>query len=124
MYLYVSYFAAVIFGLVFAIVITAILRKPHRQATTDVKAGKLGTLIRSIFPSWLILTILLAFISVSYFDCSHTTYQQVIEDRDYLVNKTQEQISNILMWLVIALLAYCFILVLFLWAKSKQNKGN
>ncbi len=73
-----------------------------------------------IFPSWLILTVLLAFISVSYFDCSHTTYQDVIKDRTHLVNITREQIHTMLVWLAIAMFIYCLLLVLYLLAAVRN----
>jgi hypothetical protein len=82
--------------------------------------------MRRIFPSWLILAALLAFMSVSYFDCSHNTYQEVINDKSHLVSVTREQISRILSWLAVALYFYGLLLVLFLWAvvrniRQKQN---
>jgi len=119
MYLYTSYFAAIIVGLVIATVTLVILHKPHLQATSGAKAGQLGSLMRRVFPSWLILTALLAFILVSYIDCNHSNYEQVVADRDHLIDKTHEQISNMLIWLAFALFTYCFVLVFFLLAKAK-----
>ena len=124
MYLYVSYFAAIIFGLIFALVTMAILRKPHKKATTDVKAGKLGSFIRCIFPPWLILAALLGFISVSYFDCSHTDYAQIVADRNHLINKTQEQLSMMLICIAIALFTYCLLMVPFLWAAASRRRQS
>jgi len=121
-YLYVSYFAAIILGLVLAGVTWVILHGPHREATTAAKVKKLGSLMRRIFPSWLTLTVLLAFISVSYFDCSHTNYTQIVADRDHLVDKTQEQVYRMLVWLAIALFSYCSLLVLFLWARARTQR--
>ena len=120
-YLYISYVAAIILGLVLATVTLAILRRPHQEATIGAKVKKLASLMRRVFPSWLILTVLLAFISVSYIDCSHTNYVQVVADRGHLINKTQEQVSNMLTWLAIALFTYCFVLVLFLWARARAQ---
>lgn len=124
MYLYVSYFAAIILGLVLATLTLVILRGPHRQATTEAKVKKLASLIRRIFPPWLILTVLLAFISVSYIDCDHTNYTQVVADRGHLINKTQEQVSTMSIWLAIALFTYCFVLLLFLWARAYRSSNQ
>lgn len=123
-YLYVSYLAAIILGLVLATVTLVVLRGPHREAITAAKVKKLGSLMRRVFPSWLILTVLLAFISVSYIDCNHTNYAQVVADRDHLIDKTQEQVSNMSIWLAITLFTYCFVLVLFLWARAKALMHN
>lgn len=118
-YLNVSYFAAVILGLFLAVMTWFILYRPHKEATTAAKIEKLGSLVRRVFPSWLILAVLLAFISVSYFDCDHTNYEQIVADRDHLVDKTQEQVYTMLVCLAVALFSYCFVLVLFLWARAK-----
>jgi hypothetical protein len=125
-YLYVSYFAAVSLGLVLTFVILAILRGPHREATAIGTAKKVGSFMRRVFPLWLIVAVLLAFISVSYIDCSHKDYQQVVADRGHLVSKTQEQVWTMLAWLAVALFTYCLMLVLFLWAaaRTRRNKGG
>ena len=125
-YLYISYFASVILGLVLTTVTLVILRRPHQEATIGAKVRKLGSLMKRILPAWLVLTELLAFISVSYIDCDHTNYEQVVADRDHLISKTQEQVSNMSLWLAIALFTYCFVFVLFLLIKARvkrfQNK--
>ncbi len=119
-YLHISYFAAISTGAVFTLIISAILCKPLREATTSSAIKKQGSLIMRIFPSWLILAVLLAFISVSYFDCSHTTYKDVIKDRAHLVNITHEQIHTILFSLAVALFAFCLLLVVYLWATARN----
>ncbi|MGD8501604.1 MAG: hypothetical protein PVJ86_13210 [Phycisphaerales bacterium] len=121
-YLYVSYFAAIVLGLALAGGAWAILRRPHRQATTAPQVKKLGSLMRRVFPSWLILAVLLAFISVSYIDCSHRDYAQVVADWDHLVSKTQEQVHTMLIWLAVALFTYCSLLALFLWAGARTRR--
>ena len=121
-YLYVSYFAAVSLGLVLTFVILAILRGPHQEATAIATAKKVGSFMRRIFPSWLIIAVLLAFISVSYIDCAHKDYQQVVADRSYLVSKTREQVYTMLRWLAVALFAYCLMLVLFVCAVAKARR--
>lgn len=120
-YLYTSYFATIIIGLVLATVAFVMLHRAHQEATTGAKFKKLGSLMRRVFPSWLILTVLLAFISVSYIDCNHTNYAQVVADRSHLIDKTREQVSTMLIWLTIALFAYCFALALFLWARARTK---
>ncbi len=78
--------------------------------------------MRRIFPSWLILTVLLAFISVSYFDCSHKTYQEIVNDHAHLVNTTRQQVSAMLNWLAIALYFYGLLLIFFLLAIVRNIK--
>ncbi len=78
--------------------------------------------MKRIFPLWLIVAVLLAFISVSYIDCSHKDYQQVVADRGHLVSKTREQVWTMLAWLAVALFTYCLMLVLFLWAVARRRR--
>lgn len=72
--------------------------------------------LRRVFPSWLVLAVLLAFMTVSYMECR--TYEQVVADRDYLIDKTQEQLYRMSVWLAVALTIYAVVLMLFLWARA------
>ncbi len=123
-YLYVSYFAAVTIGLCLAIVTAVILARPHYRATAATAAKKLGTVMMRVFPAWLVLAVLLGFVSVSYFDCGHSNYAEIVNDRPHLIHKTQEQASAMALYLAIALMAYCFVLLLFLWARVRQSYKN
>jgi hypothetical protein len=77
--------------------------------------------MRCVFPPWLILTVLLAFMSVSYIDCGHPSYSQVVEDRGHLAGRTQEHVYKMLIFLAVALFAYCCVYVLVLWAGVKTQ---
>ncbi len=121
-YLYISYFAAAAGGVVLAILTAIILARPNRQATEGQILPKLGKFLRRVFPSWLILTVLLGFISVSYIDCAHENYAKVVADRDHLVDKTQEQVFLMSICLAVALMAYALVLMLFLWARARAQR--
>jgi hypothetical protein len=60
--------------------------------------------------------VLLAFMTVSYMECR--TYEEVVADRDYLIDKTQEQLYRMSVWLAVALTTYAAVLMLFLWART------
>jgi hypothetical protein len=120
-YLYVSYFAAAAAGVAGALVVALVLRRPHREATAG--GGSLGTLLRRALPAWLILGVLLAFTSVTYFDCAHGKYAEIVADRDHLVAKTQEQTAAMARVMAVGLLAYGFALVPFLWARARIGRG-
>ncbi|MHC4186285.1 MAG: hypothetical protein ACYSR4_10180, partial [Planctomycetota bacterium] len=60
--------------------------------------------------------VLLAFMTVSYMECR--TYEEVVADRDYLIDKTQEQLYRMSVWLAVALTTYAAVLMLFLWARA------
>jgi len=121
-YLHISYFAAVGAGVGLAVLTAILLARPNRQATENHILPQLGKFLRRAFPSWLILMVLLAFISVSYIDCKHTNYSQVVADRNHLVNKTQEQVFQMSIYLSIALMSYAVVLMLFLWARARATR--
>jgi cytochrome bd-type quinol oxidase subunit 2 len=121
-YLYISYVVAAAAGIGLAILTAIILARPNRQATEGKVLPKLGKFLRRAFPSWLILMVLLAFISVSYIDCEHTNYAKVVASRDHLVNKTQEQVFQMSIYLSIALMSYAIVLILFLWARARTQR--
>jgi len=122
-FLYLSYFSALILGLGLACVTLAALRKSHREIIASDAVGMLGSLIKRVFSFWVFVAVLLAFISVSYIDCSHENYASVVADRDHLVNKTQEHLSRMSICLAVALFTYCLALILFLWAGVKARQS-
>lgn len=109
-YLQVSYFIAAAAGVVAAVATGLLLARPHREATEDPALARLGKLLRRFFPTWLILAVLLGFLSVSYLDCNHHSYSDVVAHREYLVDKTEEQGTTMARYLAIALIAYGFVL--------------
>jgi hypothetical protein len=123
-YLYVSYFVAVGAGITVAAVMTLWLGRAHREATAGAAANGLGTVLRRAFPAWLILAVLLGFMSVTYFDCSHGSYATIVADREHLIHKTQEQVTAMCRYLAVALVAYGFVIMLFLWARARADRKN
>ncbi len=119
-YLRISYFAAAGCGIILAAITAAILKGPHRAAVAGAAAG-VGKILRRAFPAWLVLAALLGFISVSYFDCTHETYQKIVLDRQYLHEKTREQASTILYWLSAAIAAYGLLLAILLGVLNRQR---
>jgi len=120
-YLYLSYFAAAAIGVLGAAATALVLRRRHREAAGGEAAGGLGRLLRRAFPAWLILAVLLGFMSVTYFDCGHKTYPSIVGDRAHLVCKTQEQASEMAYYLAAALVAYGFVMMLSLWARARKS---
>ena len=118
-YLYVSYFAAAGAGVTAAAVMILWLGRSHREATGGAAAKGLSMILRRAFPAWLILAVLLGFMSVTYFDCQHGSYADIVADRQHLVHKTQEQVKAMCRYLAVALVAYGFVMMLFLWARAK-----
>ena len=88
-YLTVSYFAVAGAGVLASVGIALVLRKPLRGAM-ETCATPLGRILRRAMPAWLILAVLLGFLSVTYFDCGHDSYEKIVADRQHLVSKTCE----------------------------------
>lgn len=122
-YLIVSYFAAAGGGLCLAVLTVALLRGPARRAV-ECLLGPVARTLRRLLPTWLILLVLFAFLSVSYFDCEHHDYQQIVQDRPYLENVTHQQAENMVMCLCIALLCYALALGLALIVCPGRRKAQ
>ena len=90
--------------------------------TSQPAATVMPATARRAFPTWLVLAVLLGFMSVSYFDCTHGDYAEIVADRPHLIRKSQEQASSMLNYLAIAVTAYGFVLILFLWARAKPMR--
>ncbi|MGA2266715.1 MAG: hypothetical protein ABSH10_09855 [Phycisphaerae bacterium] len=113
-YLYVSYFSAIALGIVLAVVTAALLRRSHHQAMAASAFKQVGAVLKRAFPAWLILAALLGFASVSYIDCNHHNYAQVVADRKYLFECSRLHASRMLYCLVGALMAYTMMLTVLL----------
>ena len=112
-YLVVSYFCAAAGGVIMAVILIAFLRKDLRRAVGSV-VSPLGRLLGRVFPAWLVLTVLFAFMLVSYFDCSHHTYQEVVKDYPHMASVTRSQVQHMLIFTSIALFAFVLFLAVVL----------
>jgi hypothetical protein len=119
-YLYLSYFLAVPAGVVLAVAVVLVLTRPLREATAEPTLTRLGSILRRAMPSWLIASVLLGFLSVSYIDCAHHDFADVVKERDYLVEKSHEQASKMMYYLAGGIVVYGFVLGGFLRARAKR----
>jgi hypothetical protein len=117
-YLVVSYFAAAGIGVALALATALVLGGPIRRALAA--AAPLAQLLRRALPPWLVLAALLGFLSVTYFDCQHKTYQDIVAGRLYLVDKTFEQGSQMAVYLAAALVAYGLVLGICLAVQARK----
>ncbi|MDY6913235.1 MAG: hypothetical protein SVT52_02090 [Planctomycetota bacterium] len=122
-YIVVSYFTAVGGGIVLAIVTAMIMRGPLRRAVGGV-LSPLGRLMRRVLPAWLVLFVLLAFTMVSYFDCSHHSYQDIVKDRPHMINVTRTQSQYMLICLGLALLTYVLVLAVVLIIRPRVDESK
>ena len=112
-YLIVSYFCAAGGGVVGAVLTALVLRGSLRRAVAGV-LGPVGRVFRRMLPAWLVLMVLFAFTSVSYLDCHHKTYHNVVKDRAHMEQVTRTQASQMLNYLAVGLLAYSAALAIML----------
>lgn len=104
-YLVFSYFAVAVGGVVLAGLTALWLAGPLRRATAPLR-GAIARLFRRALPAWLVLLVLGGFLSVSYIDCAHQTYEAVVADRAHMQDVTANQARHVLTYLGIGLLSF------------------
>ena len=109
-YLIASYFAMAFVGACIGAVAYLVLRPPFRDITAGLHR-KLRILLSTLFPLGIVFPALLGFFSVSYFGCSHQEYKNIIQDRVFLIQKTHEQASAILLSISLAIVAWDLIIL-------------
>ena len=122
-YLIVSYFIVAGGSVVAGAVTALVLRGPLRKTVAWISAP-VGRFLGRSFVAWILLAAMLAFLSVSYFDCRHDTYKSIVQDRDHMVQVTHNQVMTIFQWLLIALMAYSLGLAVMLalpWTKRTDK---
>jgi hypothetical protein len=110
-YLIVSYFAVALIAIAFAGAAWLYLRRSFGGITHALLTGKLSRMLKVTFPAGLFLPAFLGFISVGYHGCG-LSYGEIVKERSYLVQKNQEQISSVLLWIAAALLFWDLVIVL------------
>jgi hypothetical protein len=122
-YLITSYFIVAGGSVVAGAVTALILRGPLRKAVAWI-AAPVGRFLGRGFVAWILLAAMLGFLSVSYSDCSHGTYQSIVQDPEHMVKVTHSQVSAIFQYLLIALMAYSLGLAVMLalpWTKRTDK---
>ena len=123
-FLYVSYFSAAGAGIFLAIVTAVLLRNAICRALAGAAVKGLVQLVGRVLPAWLVLTVLLGFISVSYMDCSHQSYQSVVADREHMEAVSRSHAQTILFSLTITLTAFVVMLTILLCATGRPRHDS
>jgi len=121
-YLIASYFVCTALATVLGILVYLFLRRSF-GGVADMASGKrLPLILKRLLPCGLLFPSLLGFFSVSYRGCNRTNYEEIVQSRTYLVEKNQEQISSVLLSIIIAVLFWDVVVLLIL--KYAQNGRN
>jgi hypothetical protein len=111
-FLIVSYFAVGAISLVFGTAVFCILRHPFEESLRFFARRNLATALKRLFPVGIIVPALLGFVSVAYETCGKETYDQVVRDRQYLIQKSHEQLSSVCLTLFIAIMFWNVLFIL------------
>ena len=118
-YLIVSYFFVGVLSILIAIAVYIFLRSPLGGLASSFPNKNFASVLKKLFPAGLVLPALAGFLSVSYRTCDES-YQSIIADRSYLIDKNQQQISATCLFLVLAILAWGVVVLLSLVTQPKQ----
>jgi hypothetical protein len=121
-HLIASYFVSAAFSIALGTLVYFYLRRSFGELAETASRRGFPAILKKLFPYGLVFPALMGFISVSYSSCDHETYEKIVQNREYLVEKNQEQLSSTLLSLVIAILVWNLILVLV--QKYASNGGK
>jgi uncharacterized membrane protein len=113
-YLAVSYFIVAGLSLGLGILAYFLLRRPFAGIANTASGKRFPMILKKLFPCGMVFPALLGFVSVSYQSCSRTTYEAILQDRSYLIQKNLQQISSVLFSILIAILFWDLVALLIL----------
>ena len=103
-FLIVSYFAVAALSAAIGVAVYVYLRRSFEGLMNFTAARSFAAILKRLFPFGIVFPALLGFASVSYWSCNKETYEKVVQDRIYLIQKSQEQIGAVFLYLMIATL--------------------
>ena len=123
-YLIVSYFICAALSAALGTLAYLFLRRPLASIVDSASGRHLASTLKRLLPFGLLFPALLGFVSVSYSSCERTTYEEIVQSRGYLVEKNQEQISSILLSILVAVLIWDVVIFLILkFAQSGEKES-
>ena len=122
-YLIISYFGFAALCLGLGVLIAQILRKPF-EAIVDATVGARNKLVKRTMTATLISAGVLGFLGYSYNQKGCISYQQVIQNRQTLVDANVHQVQGASHWIVFTVIVWGLVVVLCLKAVAKHRSGN
>ena len=89
-----AYFVVVVICLCISVAAYLWLRGPMQGVADSLRRGNWEKIIRRGFPISMVLFVLSACLSVSYYGCEVKKYSDIVNDRSYITAKNAEQISK------------------------------
>jgi len=100
-YLIVSYFVCAALSIALAYWRISIFGAPSPAGGRGA-GQEPSTHAEAAVPLWICASGPAGFVTVSYRSCDRTTYTEIVASRGYLIEKNQEQISSILLYILAA----------------------
>ena len=124
-YLIVSYFLIAALSVGLGILVYLYLRRPFNIVSDSARGKRLPSMLKKLFPIGLLFPAVLGFTSVAYRGCvDHRTYEAIVQDRSYLIQKNQEQISSAMLYVLGAVLVWDVIVLLTLRFAQSRTDGS
>jgi hypothetical protein len=121
-YLIVSYFFFGVLSLCVGVFAHRVLRNPFAAIAERVAGKAPGVFLRRTLAASITLAAVLGFLSVNYEACK--TYEQVVSDREYLVQVNREQLQHAGNWTSGVVLAWGLVVVIGLVVMRKKNSAD
>lgn len=121
-----AYFVTGLASAGLALIVCLRLWKPFGGILSGTDRQSLANSWKRSFPIGTILLGLAAFLSVNYYEgCNgRRTYQVIVADRQWIVQKVQEQLSKTLDWLLVAVFLWALIAFLLLVVRKRLAPGS
>jgi len=119
-YLIVSYFVFAVVCVGLGVLVYLILRKPF-TAIVDAAVGCRSGIVRKALMVTLTAAGVLGFLGFSYNQKGCVSYEQVIKNRDFLVDANVYQVQGAADWVVWTVLAWGVLVAICLKALQKHN---
>jgi hypothetical protein len=125
-YLIVSYFLFGLVSLGLGVAAYLVLRRPFAAIAEAVAGGFRSSILKRALAVSMALAAVLGFLSVSYTQrgCTTYKYEQVIEDRSYLVEVNQQQLQSAGNWIACAVFASGVVVLICLVALRRKEESS
>ncbi len=119
-YLIVSYFFSAVVCLGTGVAAYRILRRPF-AAIADAAVGSRSPVLKRALAASMTVAALLGFLGYSYNQKGCVSYEQVVKNRDLLIDANVRQVRGATVWIVWTVLAWGVVVVSELWLMRRRK---